>query len=277
MNFRNGNDLLPRAQEFPAATLGVDGLYAKGRLLVHPLSGDEQVHLTGPTALLDRLVNDAERAATLGPCGRFNIAGDNDTFAGRAAGATWNGSATKQVERGEGDRSISRLPSLDPAAANGLDGSPSPATGAGAFGRRAQRVLRRAPRSGWRLSGWPRLSRFPMGASSRCMSLHQTDRVRQGREAVGVALRHRAGTGEPAIAKGVDYLDAVRSNLPEPGVAPDSGVVPIDWAVTPGPRHLAHGNHDRACFARLRRTRPDNGQHRVTLPSAMANDKPSRW
>ena len=91
MKFNKGDILVPKGKQFPDCAIVVDGYDHAGRLVMHPLGGGIQTHLTAVSASVFRLVDEAERDGNVFRRRRFAIADSDMVFTGWANGQKWNG------------------------------------------------------------------------------------------------------------------------------------------------------------------------------------------
>ncbi|HWV98501.1 MAG TPA: hypothetical protein VNZ64_02295 [Candidatus Acidoferrum sp.] len=106
MKYSKGDILVPKGKQFPDCAIVVDGYDDAGRLVMHPLGGGIEQHLTAVSASLFRLVDEGERAGALFRRGRFALAESEEAFEGWADGRTWNGWQMPRFERDEAERLV---------------------------------------------------------------------------------------------------------------------------------------------------------------------------
>jgi len=106
MKYSKGDILVPKGKQYPDCAIVVDGYDEQGRLVIHPMGGGLETHLTVVGASVLRLVSEAERSATLFGGMRFALEDSEEVFVGWTDGRRWNGWEMPRFERREAERLV---------------------------------------------------------------------------------------------------------------------------------------------------------------------------
>lgn len=98
MKFSKGEIICREDTGYPEGALVCDGYDDGGRLLAHPLGGGFQLIVPAQDEQRFRVVEEAEKGATLFHQGRFGLADSETVFAGWSNGVLWNGWETPRFE-----------------------------------------------------------------------------------------------------------------------------------------------------------------------------------
>ena len=109
MRFNKGDILVPKGKEYPECAIVVDGYDDKGQLIMHPLGGGIEAHLSAIGASVFRLVDEGEKAGALFHRGQFALAESEERFSGWTDGKKWNGWEMPRFEKAEAERLIQWL------------------------------------------------------------------------------------------------------------------------------------------------------------------------
>jgi hypothetical protein len=106
MRYSKGDILVPKGKQYPDCAVVVDGYDQRGRLVMHPIGGGLETHLTALSAGVFRLVSEDERVGTLFRSTRFVLSDSEAVFEGWTDGRLWNGWAMPRFEKGEAERLV---------------------------------------------------------------------------------------------------------------------------------------------------------------------------
>jgi hypothetical protein len=104
-----GEILVPVGKLYPDGAVVVVGYDEQARLMVHPLGGGLQYHLSPEQASSFRSVASGERASALFRRTKVVLADSNEAFEGWTNGELWNGWEKPRFEKAEADRLLQWL------------------------------------------------------------------------------------------------------------------------------------------------------------------------